>query len=396
MTVSLRRYLRADGGTQTRYSGSKKNCGAVAQLGEHRLCKPGVRGSIPLCSICIAYYRLGILFSSKRRPLLNSRAEVPALECLYRAHVTLGRTYEIIGAEFDSGGRVRGTALAPKALRGNRLVERLRATRAHIEEGRDIFSPATNNTSHRPGPPHVNDLPEAEAFCQEMYRACSHTLGLGRVPIVIGGDHSISIASVSAAAEHARMKHGPDAKIGLIWVDAHPDLNTPESSPSGNLHGMVTRILLGEGPSSLTSLGSPQAKLRAENLALIAIRDVDPPEKKFIKESPACVVTMKDIDMHGAYAGMRRCIEAASKGTVGIVVSFDLDSCDPSIAPGVDTPVRGGLSYREAHLIMEMVAELPNVLSLELVEYDPNLDTKHACADLAIALLESALGKSIL
>jgi arginase len=229
-----------------------------------------------------------------------------------------------------------------------------------------------------------------------MFRACFRTMESGNIPLVIGGDHSISIASFSAVAEFARKRHGADAKVGLIWVDAHPDLNTPESSPSGNLHGMVTRILLGEGPASLTSLGSARPKLRAENLAQIAIRDVDPPEKQFIKASPACVVTMKDIDMHGVYTGMRRCIEAASQGTVGIVVSFDLDSCDPSIAPGVDTPVRGGLSFREAHLIMEMVAELTNVLAIELVEYDPNLDTKHSSADLAIALLESALGKSIL
>lgn len=305
--------------------------------------------------------------------------------------------FEIIGAEFDSGGRVRGTALAPKALRGQRLVERLRSIGANVEEGCDIsLAPTQPLASHRPGPPKVNDLLAAETFCKELYRACSKTLERHRIPLIIGGDHSISIASFSAIAEHYRKSRGPDAKVGLIWVDAHPDLNTPESSPSGNLHGMVTRILLGDGPPSLTSLGSSQPKLLAANLGQIAIRDVDAPEKEFIKSSPMCVVTMKDIDMHGVYAGMRRCIEAASKDTVGVVVSFDLDSCDPGIAPGVDTPVRGGLYFREAHLIMEMVADLPNLLGLELVEYDPNLDVKHASADLSIALLESALGKSIL
>jgi len=305
--------------------------------------------------------------------------------------------FEIIGAEFDSGGRVRGTALAPKALRGHHLVERLRTVGAAVEEGCDIsLAPREPIASHRPGPPNVNDLLAAEIFCKELYRACTKTLERKNIPLIIGGDHSITIASFSAVAEHYRKTHGPDAKVGLIWVDAHPDLNTPESSPSGNLHGMVTRILLGDGPASLTSLGSAKPKLLAANLAQIAVRDVDAPEKEFIKSSSVCVVTMKDIDMHGVYQGMKRCIEAASQDTVGVVVSFDLDSCDPAIAPGVDTPVRGGLSFREAHLIMEMVANIPNLLALELVEYDPNLDVKHASADLSIALLESALGKSIL
>ncbi len=308
--------------------------------------------------------------------------------------------FEIIGAEFDSGGRVRGTSLAPKALREYGLFDRIQRLSLPIHEGHDVSLPPTPSAEtfqeKRPGPPHVNDLAAAERFCQALYDNMTALLGRGHRPLLIGGDHSVSIASISAVAEHYRRTHGPDAKIGLLWVDAHPDLNTPESSPSGNLHGMVARTLLGEGPTSLTSLGSARAKLSPSKIAQIALRDVDPPEKEFIRNSGITAFTMKDIDCEGVFRCMQRCLSVLSQDTVGIYVSFDLDACDPSIAPGVDTPVRGGLSFREAHLVMEMIAEQNNILGIELVEYDPRRDIDHACADLSIALIESALGKSIL
>lgn len=308
------------------------------------------------------------------------------------------RPFEIIGAEFDSGGRVRGTSLAPKTLREYGLLERLHKVDPSVVEGLDVAAPAHSHAPHgkRPGPPEVNDLAAAELFSKALYNHTREVLHRGHRPLLIGGDHSISIATVSAVVDHYRGIRGPDASVGLLWVDAHPDLNTPESSPSGNLHGMVARTLLGEGPSTLVSLGESQPKLKPHQLSQLGLRDVDPPERQFIRSAGITACSMRDIDCVGVYACMQRCLDALASCSAGIYVSFDLDVCDPSIAPGVDTPVRGGLSFREAHLVMELIAERNDILGIELVEYDPKFDQSHTSADLAIALLESALGKSIL
>jgi arginase len=308
------------------------------------------------------------------------------------------RPFEIIGAEFDSGGRVRGTSLAPKTLREYGLLERLLQVDSSVVEGTDVAAPGHGHrpSGKRPGPPEVNDLAAAELFSKALYSHTREVLYRGNRPLLIGGDHSISIATVSAVVDHYRRLKGSEAPVGLLWVDAHPDLNTPESSPSGNLHGMVARTLLGEGPASLVSLGETKPKLKPHQLAQLGLRDVDPPERQYIRSAGITACSMRDIDCMGVYACMQRCLDALAACSAGIYVSFDLDVCDPSIAPGVDTPVRGGLSFREAHLVMELVAERHDILGIELVEYDPKFDQSHTSADLAIALLESALGKSIL
>jgi len=185
-------------------------------------------------------------------------------------------------------------------------------------------------------------------------------------------------------------------RLGLLWFDAHGDMNTPASTDSGNVHGMALAHLLGLGDERLASVGGFKGKVRAENVALIGVRDLDAREKKLVAESGVAVFTMKDIDRRGVSSVTEQAIEVASRGTAGMHVSFDIDAVDPSIAAGVGTPKKGGLTYREAHLCMEMVADSKRLLGLDLVEVNPILDTRNATADLGTELLLSALGKRIL
>ena len=213
------------------------------------------------------------------------------------------------------------------------------------------------------------------------------------MPLVLGGDHSLAAGSVAASAAYARTKALP---VGLLWIDAHGDMNTPDSSPSGNVHGMPLAALLGSEPAELSRIGGFWPTVLPQHTALIGVRNLDEREKVLVRNSGAHVYTMKDVDRVGVAAVAEQALAAASAGTAGVHVSVDLDVCDPSIAPGVGTPVKGGLNYREAHLLMELIAESGRLIGLDLVEVNPTLDLHNTTAELGCELALSALGMKIL
>jgi arginase len=213
-------------------------------------------------------------------------------------------------------------------------------------------------------------------------------------PVILGGDHSVAAGSVSGVAEFYRKQN---QKIGLIWIDAHADMNTPASSPSGNVHGMPLAALVGLDPEPLANILGFAPKVQPENVVLIGVRDIDATEKENIKRAGISeVYTMRDIDERGMRTVMEEALRAAGRGTAGYHVSLDMDWIDPEDAPGVGTPVRGGATYREAHLAMEIIADHGRMLSLEVVEVNPVIDEHNRTADLAVELISSAFGKKIL
>jgi arginase len=211
--------------------------------------------------------------------------------------------------------------------------------------------------------------------------------------VVLGGDHSLAAGSVGASADFAAAK---DGEIGLLWVDAHGDMNTPSSTSSGNVHGMPLAALIGPEPAELSKIGVRTPKVRADKTVLIGVRNLDPLERERIRDAKIHVFTMKDIDRHGIATVMERALAIVSNGTYGVHVSFDIDVCDPAIAPGVGTPVKGGLDYREAHMVMEMVADSNRLMALDLVEVNPILDAQNQTAQLCVELVSSAFGQNII
>jgi arginase len=215
----------------------------------------------------------------------------------------------------------------------------------------------------------------------------------GRFPLVLGGDHSISAGTVSGIASVARRE---GSQLGLLWIDAHGDINTPETSPSGNIHGMPVAALLGEGPPELTSIGGEGPKVDPRNVAMVAIRSLDEGEKVRLKRHGVDVHTMSEVDRKGIEPVMKQALARVTDGTSRVHVSFDLDAVDPTVAPGVGTPVKGGLDYREAHLLMELLSDSGVMTSLEIVEANPILDDRNTSATFAVELVQSAFGKRIL
>jgi arginase len=215
----------------------------------------------------------------------------------------------------------------------------------------------------------------------------------GHFPLVLGGDHSIAVGTVSGLAGFCRARR---KKLGLLWIDAHGDINTPETSPSGNIHGMPVAALLGEGPGELTAIGGAGPKVDARNIALVGIRSLDDGEKVRLKRHGVQVHTMSDVDRSGIHRIMKKALARVTDGADYVHVSFDLDAVDPTVAPGVGTPVKGGLDYREAHLIMEILHDSGVMTSLEMVEVNPILDDRNASGGFAVELVQSAFGKKIL
>lgn len=299
------------------------------------------------------------------------------------------RRYGLINASFGLASRRRGAVRGPAALRDAGLLSRVQELGVDIVESAFLPEPA----SQEPVIQNKKHLPEVIAYSDHLIDAMRAVYRDARIPIVIGGDHSISIATVSAAVEHAHQQQLGD--VGLLWVDAHADLNTPDTTPSGNIHGMSVAHLLGRGEPALAHLCGFSPKLKPEHIVYLGLRSVDAPEVKVIKELGITAFTMHDIDQFGIGPTCEK-IVTKLKSCGGIVVSFDLDVCDPIVAPGVGTPVRGGLTYRESHFIMEIAAEMPGLLSIELVEYNPDTDHQGATAEFAIGLIESAAGKKIL
>jgi arginase len=297
----------------------------------------------------------------------------------------------VVGVPMDLGSGRRGVDMGPSAIRIAGLDDRL-AELGHkvIDEG-DI--PIKNMEELKVGSERARYLTEIARAANVLAKKASRIVALGHFPLVLGGDHSIATGTVSGIAAHAQSQ---GKKVGLLWIDAHGDINTPETSPSGNIHGMPLAALLGFGPSELTQIATPDPKLDAANVALIGIRSLDAGEKKRLKETGVQVFTMSDIDRHGVHRAMKRALARVTEGTDYVHVSFDLDAVDPAFAPGVGTPVKGGLDYREAHLIMEILADAKIMTSLEMVEVNPILDQGNASAAFAVELVQSAFGKKIL
>ena len=297
---------------------------------------------------------------------------------------------EIIGVPLDLGQQRRGVDMGPSALRVAGLQAKLEALGYQVTD-RGNVAVAVAETKHR-GDERARFLSEiaqsAEATAKYVQEALTH----GATPIVLGGDHSVAAGTVAGVANYFRAQQ---KRIGLIWMDAHSDINTPETSPSGNVHGMPVAALIGMEPAALRDLLGWAPKVLAENTVLIGIRDVDETERENIRRAGVTVFTMRDIDELGLRAVMERAIPIAANGTAGYHVSLDLDWVDPEDAPGVGTAVRGGATYREAHLAMEILADDGGMLSFELVEVNPILDEHNRTAELAVQLLCSAFGKKI-
>lgn len=304
----------------------------------------------------------------------------------------MGRAVHIIGVPLDLGAGRRGVDMGPSAFRIAGLGDKLAALGFDVTDTGNIAVPVRETLQPRHDRKRYID--EIARVCAELYASSLASLASGALPIVLGGDHSLGAGSVAAAAAHARTTH--DQPIGLLWVDAHGDMNTPDSTPSGNAHGMPLAALLGPEPRELATIGGVFPTVRPEHTVLIGVRNLDEREKQLVRASGIHVFTMGDIDRQGMAVVAERAVALASHGTAGLHVSFDLDVCDPSIAPGVGTAVKGGLDYREAHLVMEIVAESGRLTSLDLVEVNPTLDVRNTTAELGTELALSALGLKIL
>jgi arginase len=281
--------------------------------------------------------------------------------------------------------------MGPSAVRIAGLGERLGAMGHIVVDKGDLAAPIPETRTARD--PQKRYIREIARVCQRLYQQVYQSHSGGALPIALGGDHSLAAGSVGASADFVASR---DESLGLIWVDAHGDMNTPATTKSGNVHGMPLAALLGNEPVELASIGQRSPKVRADKTVLIGVRNLDDLEKDRIRASKVHLFTMKDIDRHGIAVVMKRALELAGRGTAGIHVSLDLDVCDPTIAPGVGTPVKGGLDYREAHMAMEMVADSGRLLALDLVEINPILDVQNQTAILGAELVLSALGMRII
>jgi arginase len=296
----------------------------------------------------------------------------------------------VIGVPLDLGANRRGVDMGPSALRLTRLVPRLRQLGHAVIDTGDLDVPLPEEVEI--GDERLKYAENIRDVCEELCDRVKRAMEAGRLPLILGGDHSIGMGSTAGSASHFRAQ---ERKLGLIWVDAHGDMNTPETSPSGNVHGMPLAHALGLGDPSLAGIGGFAPKVDPKNTVIFGARDLDERERRVMMGAGVRVITMKQIDQFGVGRATEEAIQAARDGTAGIHVSFDVDSLDPTVAPGVGTPKKGGLSYREAHLFMELVADSRALAALDMVEINPILDNRNQTAELAAELILSAMGKSI-
>jgi arginase len=297
----------------------------------------------------------------------------------------------ILGAPLDLGAARRGVDMGPSALRLAGLGSRIAALGYSVEDLGNVFVEQQESTPL--GPLNAKYLAQIASACASLADMVDRAVREKCFPLVLGGDHSVAAGTV-AGVSHAYRKQGK--KIGVIWVDAHADMNTPETSPSGNVHGMPLACCIGEGPAELTDILGYAPKVEPHNVVLVGIRDVDASERRRVRASGINVFTMRDIDERGMRDVMEEALALAGADTGGVHLSLDMDAVDPDEAPGVGTPVRGGVTYREAHLAMEIVCDSGQLTSMEVVEVNPVLDSANRTALLAVELVLSALGKRIL
>ena len=297
----------------------------------------------------------------------------------------------IIGVPMDLCASRRGVDMGPSALRVAGLQARLKQLGRHVEDIGNVQVPQPEEQPY--GEKRARYLDEISQACKGLAEAVQKTLDEDMIPLVLGGDHSIAVGTTAGAAAHFN-KEGK--RVGVIWLDAHGDMNTPDSSPSGNVHGMPLASMMGFGPPELTDLAGIKPMVEPRNVVLVGIRDLDAKERKLVKDSGVHIFTMRDIDERGMREVMSEALRFAGDDTAGIVVSLDMDFVDPSDAPGVGTPVRGGVTYREAHLALEMIADSKQMVSFEVVEVNPVIDLHNTTALLGVELILSGLGKKIL
>jgi arginase len=293
----------------------------------------------------------------------------------------------LIGVPLDMGAGRRGVDMGPSAIRYAGLAERIGVLGYRVQDAGNLMVPLVETS---PAPAEAEQTRYLEPIRDvngELVARVAAAVAAGALPLILGGDHSIAIGSVAGSAMRRR--------LGLLWIDAHGDFNTPETTPSGNIHGMSLAVLCGRGHTSLTGLGARSPVVDPGQVALVGVRDLDAEERELLRGAGVHVFTMHDIDRRGLPAVMEQALAIVSRESEGFHVSLDLDAVDPREAPGVGTPVLGGIAYREAHLAMEMIAQSGGLRSLDLVEVNPILDAANATAILAVELALSALGKRI-
>jgi arginase len=301
------------------------------------------------------------------------------------------REIALLSVSIDLGAGRRGVDMGPSALRIAGLGGALDNLGVRVRELGTVNAPGPETVT--PGESKARYLNEITQVCDTTRRLLMEAMADGCFPLILGGDHSLSIGSVAAVADHHRAR---GEKIGVIWVDAHTDMNAPETTPSGNIHGMSLAVLTGHGAPSLMGLADAVPAVDPAHVSVIGAREIDAAEKETVRASGIRVFTMSEVDDRGLPACLDEAMERATRGTAGFHVSFDLDSTDPMVAPGVGTPVAGGITYREAHLICEKLSRSGKLLSFELVELNPVLDQGNRTAQFGVELIASALGKTIL
>jgi len=301
------------------------------------------------------------------------------------------RAVDIVGVPLDLGAGRRGVDMGPSAFRLTGLTERLERLGYAVRDHGNVFVPQPETSVV--GDTHKRYIGEIAGVCGLVMQIAHDAATRDALVLTLGGDHSIAAGSIGGvAAAHAARGH----RISVLWIDAHADMNTPETSPSGNVHGMPLAAVLGHGPRELADLGGLSPKVRPQNVALVGIRELDEHERDLVRASGVYAYTMADVDRRGISDVIDEALNHILEGTVGLHVSLDVDGIDPDVAPGVGTPVRGGLDYRESHLAMEMVAESGQLLGMDVVEVNPILDRGNSTAELGTELILSAFGKSIL
>lgn len=303
----------------------------------------------------------------------------------------MSKTVRLIGFPMDLGAGRRGVDMGPSALRIAEIAPKLEALGYTVYDEGDINVRTQEVLAVEDAT--LKYLPEIADSCRHLSDKVEQVLDSGDFPLILGGDHSMSIGSISGIAAHCR-KHGK--RLGVLWIDAHTDINTPDTSPTGNIHGMPIAALLGIGARELTTIGGDFTKIEPQNIVYIGIRSIDEGERMLIKKLGITTYTMFDIDKYGIFTIVQNTLEQMRTSVDHLHISFDLDSVDPTVAKGVGTPVQGGLSYRETHLLMELIAESGLISSFEIAEVNPILDDMNSSAVFATGAVASCMGKRIL